>query len=597
MSVTANITDNGTGLTDRFFQVNEDYKKYVTELKKEFPTQSGGSDHFIGTFNEIESLVSEYNNNPANIPAVMKSIQNSDILCSWVSAVFCAMIYGFDGDNLLSIQKIPFETYDETTDTKTPIAGVEYLKVWKDKFDIDGVGKTNDSDSSYTVNGNAEPFGDGEHSLNIISFADNSYPNILGCYSSRYFVIPLKEFKLSVYEDISPWRMKYFELISHREDFAKYINTLNVRQKVLLHLSAYSIPAGAPEPIKLIKDIIVRNISVNEYKLNLANAANIPSFKTICRIQFYKTASVIDLDNILSKDIYIGIDLDNDGNYIYRATYPITDILVGGLKSGRSSMKKIEFSVACEQGRPNTLASATFSFDYYDELLFLAAANVAAVTNPLNSKLEYIYHVSKKYEKDNIVNLRQLQTICMFPNISAEYEDRCKKFTYFSLDGSEILNVPMNGVRAVEHAKGGIFRGVVDKTGNRQVIIRRGVSDGIYYTRKSPNGNIFTTTATVPEHFIDVCDMNGTSCGYALNIRCNGSDIPALLTNPMKGSFTIQLIQPAAQQKQPMYAYVDFGSSTSCMKYKIANGNLIEGSTVLEDCIVRTFLAEYMKTD
>ena len=42
MSITANLTDpNGMNLSDRFVAINDNYKDYVKELKKEFPTQSG----------------------------------------------------------------------------------------------------------------------------------------------------------------------------------------------------------------------------------------------------------------------------------------------------------------------------------------------------------------------------------------------------------------------------------------------------------------------------------------------------------------------------------------------------------------------------
>ncbi|MBP3760169.1 MAG: hypothetical protein J6I55_01605, partial [Ruminococcus sp.] len=225
------------------------------------------------------------------------------------------------------------------------------------------------------------------------------------------------------------------------------------------------------------------------------------------------------------------------------------------------------------------------------------APNAAVVEGAVESK-EYYYPVNKRYEKSDIVNIRKMQTICMFPNISAEYEHRCKRFTYFSLDQSFILTGSINGVRSVDIGNG-LFKGVIDNTGNSQNIICKDQNDGIYGKKKAPDGSegftyIFTTVATVPEHFINVCDMSGASCGYALNLRCEDKDVPALLESPMNSEFEIKLVSPQSVSKNDMYAYVDFGSSTSCMKYSIAGGKLIEDDIVLDKCTVRKFLTEYL---
>ena len=602
MSVTANINNTGVATNSRFIGIENSYKDYVTHLRQQFKTTSDGSDHFISTFNDIDELVKIYDDNPENLPDVMRKIQETPNLCSWVSAVFCAIIYGFDEKNSLGIQKIKFKEYDSQTKTVKPVENMQYLEVWKEKFDLkeksgSKVIKTNDEDKSYSVNGNPAPFEDGAYSINVISFANGKdgtkYPNMLGCFSSVYFVIPMKEFKLSKYKNDESWRKKYVELFDNRKDFTRNIQNLNVRQKILLSLSASSIPANAPEPIKLIQALINGNIDVSSYGVNIANLPKIPSVRTICNINFYKTSSVIDLDNLVRKNVCLGIDHGQNGN-IYRATYPITDVLVKALESSESYVDNVVFRVNPDPEKANAVSSVEFSFDYHDKLLFLAADNVTETD--VDNSIIYKYSIKKTYETSDITNIRKLQTMCMFPNLSSEFENRCKKFTYFCLEDSFILTTPVDGVKNPVDLSAGIFKGIADNDGKKHTIIKKDMSDDTHHQIKTPVGTVFTTASPKAEHFIDVCDENGSSYGYALNIRWKKQNIPALLTSPTNGGFEIKIAKPADVQQQRFDAYVDFGSSSSCMKYKIGTGSFLP-STVTESCTVRTFLSEYFKSD
>lgn len=594
----ANINTINAGENGRFVKIATDYKQYANNLKTNFTTQSGGSDHFISMFNDIDTMAGKYNYNDENsLRMVMSDIQNIPNLRSWVSAVFCAMMYGFDENNSLNIQGIPFETANPDTGQVTDIKGKEYLKVWKEKFNTDNgnnTHNTNDSDQTRIVNGNSSPYSD-LHSLNVISFGNGTdYPDLIGCFSDKYFIIPLKEFKLNQYRDsINPWKQKYFELFENN-DFVKGIQSLNVRQKVLLYLSAGSIGANAPKPLQLIKGIILKYVSVQDYGVAI-NQENIPSYRKICGIEFYKTSSVIDLDNLVSKKIYIGIDRNANG-LVYRATYPITDVLVNGLKNKNSFIDNIQFNVTPKDDDPKAVTEAEFSFDYHDKFLFLAASNVNQVNYPFVS---YVYHVIRKYSVSDIINITKLQTMCMYPNIPVEFEDRCEKYTYFSLDQTFILTIPMNGASRVIDLSDGLFIGCINDN-NRQLLIKKdkNINNSVYCTKKTPNGSVFTAVSSVPEHFIDVCDMSGNSCGYVLNIRTNNSDVPALMTSNTKNNFKIQLPDYQPAQDREFRAYVDFGSSSSCMKYRIANAQgMLSDTTVFNRCTVRTLLAEYFKND
>lgn len=593
--VRANINRINAAENSKFIPISHNHKDYVRDLRSTYHVSKGGSDHFISTFNDVDDLTLLYGNDPVKLPQVMQEIENNPILRNWISAVFCAMMFGFDGTNKLSIINLPYENLDVATGQITPVPNTAYLKVWKEKFDFNGI-KTNDKDNTYTVNGVNRPFIN-EHSLNVISFSNAfSYPDLLGCYSEKYFVIPLKEYKLNQYDIIPSWKKKYFELSNENNNFIKSVNNLNVRQKVLLYLSASSIPATAPEPIKLAKDIILRYVNVANYGVVFPGGINIPSYETRCNIQFYKTNNVLDLDNLLSKKIFIGIDLVGT-NMEYRATYPITEELIKALKNRNSNVQQIRFEVDADENDSRMINSATFSFNFSDELLFVAAAApVGGVIN--NNVIRYTYNVSKTYLLDDIVNIVQLQTMCMFPNISTEYEHECSEYTYLSLDQTFLCTIAMNGAKSVVNLKEGVFKGDITGNGTESVIIQK-VSQ---FSRDTPNGKIYKRKATVPEHFIQVCDVAGNCCGYALNIRSNNTDAPALLTSSFAGTYSISLPERRDLTNTRFYAYVDFGSSSSCMKFKKAAGNYLTDSngvatTVTEQCIVRMFLADYFKDD
>ena len=592
MSIIANINKNGTAETSRFISIESNYRDYVKNLKSTFTncTNQGGSDHFISTFNEIDSAVLKYGNNPANLPRVMTDIQNSEQLYKWASAVICSMIYAFDGDNSLSIQGIPFETVD-AVGNRTAIEKTEFLRVWREKFETDGT-NSNESDPTYTVNGNLTPYASAS-SLNVISFSDDTdYENVIGCFSNRYFVVPMKEYKLSTKKNSSLWRKKFFEMCENHERLAEYINNLNVRQKVLINLSASSIQTTAPEPLKLIQAIVQKYADISQFGISISQLNTIPAFKTVSGIKFYKTSSVIDLDSILSSTLFMGIDRIGNQN-VYRATYPITDVLVQGLKNGGSYIDNVHFEVTPDTTKTNAVSEAVFSFNYYDSLVFLSPSTAVTAGN---NDIKYQYSVKKTYGISDIKNITKLQTMCMFPNLPSKYENRCSHYTYFSLDQAYILPVPISNAKETIDLSNGIFRGVTGSDGQKQTIIKKDVKDGNFNTKNTPNGKVFTSVATVPEHFIEVCDQNGNNCGYSLNIRTDIGDIPALLTSNSGTGDKIQTCTPEASGNSSLYSFVDFGSSSSCIKYRINNGALIE-NTVMNRCTVRTFLAEYFKKD
>lgn len=584
MSVIANINPASVAVSGNFIPISDGYQKYAQDLAFTFATgaKAGGSDHFISMFNDIDRITKEYAANASRLPDIMAEIQNTPNLYKWFSAVICSFIYGFDGQNNLHIEGLPFETLNGNS--IIPIPNSEYLKIWKEKFDLVGGSNTNEEDISSGYKD--------VHSLNIVSFGDGGYPDVIGCFSNRYFIIPLQELKLSTYNVVNKWKEKYNFLCDNHEELTDVINGLNIRQKVLLKLSAMSIAPNAPEPLKLIQAIIDKYVDTNG--VNIINGT-IPDYKTLGGIKFYKTIAVIDLDDLISDTLYLGIHKQN-GNSFYCATYPITDAMITGLKNG-GTIEKLRLNVTPAGGNNNAVLGATVSFDYKSDLVFVASPGVVTNVSPV---LTYIYPVSKVYDLNHIKNITKLQTVCMYPNLPAAYEERCSKYTYFSCDGSTIMLGSIFGMSESIDLSNGIFKGAVDNSGVKNVIIRKDMprqpNDNMYKATKTPNGTVYTTTATVPEHFVEVCDSHGNECGYALNIRTMTDDVPALLIDNAV-PVDISLPSQIGASNNDLYAFVDFGSSSSCMKYRIGKQGSLIDTTVKNNCTVRTFLAEYLKGD
>lgn len=585
MSVIANINPASVAVSGNFMPISDDYQKYAKQLAETFATgaKAGGSDHFISMFNDIDRVSKEYAVNPNRLPSIMAEIQNTPNLYKWLSAVMCSFIYGFDGENNLHIEGLPFETTDGAGHVSS-VPDSEYLKIWKEKFDLDNGSNTNEEDTSSKYKD--------VHSLNIVSFGSNGYPDIIGCFSNRYFTVPLQELNLSIYDVENKWKEKYNFLCENHEEFTAVINSLNIRQKVLLKLSAVSIAPNASEPLKLIQAIIDKY--VNTDGVNIINGM-IPAYKTICGIKFYKTDAVIDLDDLISDTLYLGIHKQN-GESFYCATYPITETMITGLKNG-GTIEMLRLEVTQAEGNNNAVSGATVYFEYKSDLVFVAAPGAVAGISPV---LTYSYPVSKKYDLNHIKNITKLQTLCMYPNLPAAYEDRCSRYTYFSCDGSTIMLGSIFGMQESIDLSNGIFKGAVDNSGVKNIIIRKDMpkkqSDTMYKATNTPNGKVYTTTATVPEHFVEVCDRNGNGCGYALNIRTMADDVPALLVDKAS-PIDISLPSQIGASSNDLYAFVDFGSSSSCMKYRLGEHGKLIDTTVKNNCTVRTFLAEYLKGD
>ncbi|MBR1529688.1 MAG: hypothetical protein IJ642_10370 [Oscillospiraceae bacterium] len=578
MPIIANINTMGTA-PDRFMKIANNNVQYVQFLNTVFQNgiDTGGSDHFMSSFSDIDNIANMYANGMP-VPTVIGKIQQSPNVYRWLLAVMCAFIYGYDDQNALGVENVPFEQV-QPTGAVVPIPNRSFLNIWKHKFDVPG---GNDNDDPALPNQ-----ADNQHGVNLITFrTGHDYPDVLGCFSRRYFVIPLKEHNLTTYNP-TKWKVKYNDLCSTAPTSLAEINSqLNIRQKVLLKLSANAIGAmvGVSQPLQLVQAVINHCISTDGIVLN---GLAVPSIGKVCGIDFYKIQDTIDLDYLLSDRLFLGVE-----NGSYHALYPMTDNLISGLVSGICSVQDMQLHVVPDAANPSTISSADITFNYSSEFVF--------VPNPLSGlttvfKIPYAVPQKKEYPLSRIRCITGMHTLCMYPNLPVNYEDRCTQYTYLSCDESVIMRQPLPGIDSV-NLETGVFMGVIDNTGVRKVIIDRKSDAPKNTVINNMTCNIYTKAAVKPEHFIEVCDQLASSCGYLLNMQLNnGQNIPALLTDGIPVQITFNA--PQANTIEDMYAYVDFGSSSSCMKFKFGTSGNLSSTIVNDQCTLRMLLLDYAEAD
>jgi len=579
MPIIANINTMNNA-PNRFMKIANNNVQYVQFLNTVFQNgiDTGGSDHFMSSFSDIDDIANKYVNGMP-VPAVIGKIQQSPNVYKWLLAVMCAFIYGYDDQNALCVETVPFEQVTPTGNV-VPVPNSSFLNIWKHKFDVAG-GNDNDDPSLPNPTDNL-------HGVNLITFRrGHAYPDVLGCFSQKYFVIPLKEYNLTTFNP-TRWKVRYNELCSTAPTSLAGINSqLNIRQKVLLKLSANAIGAmvGVSQPLQLVQAIINYCISTDGIVLD---GLAVPSIGKVCGIDFYKIQDTIDLDYLLSDRLFLGVE---NGNY--HALYPMTDNLINGLASGICSVQNMQLHVAPDAVNPSTISSADITFDYSSEFVF--------VPNPLSGlkavfKIPYAVPQKKEYPLSRIRCITGMHTLCMYPNMPVNYEDRCTQYTYLSCDESIIMRQPLPGIEDV-NLETGVFMGMLDNTGVKKVIIDRRNDAPKNTVINNMTCNIYTKTAVKPEHFIEVCDQLASSCGYLLNMQLsNGENLPALLT----AGIPVQKITFNAPQANPvgdMYAYVDFGSSSSCMKFKFGTTGNLSNTIVNNQCTLRMLLLDYAEAD
>ena len=580
MPIFANLVGNGINTNSRFIDLMQNAEAYADEVETKYKpvVGAGGSDHFISTIKCISNLTGMKNaDNNFDIPGIIKKINSTPILRSWLSACLSAIIYSFENGNKISIHPLKF---DDTN---------QYLRIWSEKLQINGDNMNTADPSSDYANTEA---------LNLISFGkDNTYEDWLGCLSNWCFVIPMKEyFAANDENNRRPWK-KFYKKMMEQSNIIGYADTLNIRSKIMLRLSAENISPNAPAPLLVLKEIIRNNIKTGGVDI----AGNYPVYKTLCHIPFFNTEAVQDLDKIISNTLYIGFD-----KISYYATYPFTPELVRTLKQRKASLEDIKFSVEKDPSEINKVISARFTCLYNSEIQFILPIN--ALASNFNTSLKYSYKVDRTYGEgtgNRIKSISMLRSFCMYPNISVEKEAQCGKFVFLGIDNHNILLEEIKGVDTdntyTDDTKVSIvYSGSPDdklSDNDNEEILRldmNRVTTIDYDTRL----HLIRTEVSKPIHFIEV-RKNNSLCGYIMNMRSAtrnkkgdiiSSDVPALLQDGEEVNISF------AKPEKPngtMFAYVDFGSSSSSYRYKLDGATELSRKSVKDSSIMRMLLAGY----
>ena len=606
MPTISNIVNGAVG-RDKFLALaynnNVDYANNVAQVYQT-NAADGDSDHFISMVSMVEDHARKFVNTPALLNQIAGDMQQGAVnnLRLWFCTLVCAIVYGCENNTEIHINNAQFETVD-AAGKLTPIANKEFLSVWKHKFDSE----VDSGNNNTAVIGGAAAFDCDDNSLNYLSLDSDDpalalgYPNTLGIYHDLLFVVPLKGFWLRDYPNIDQnhesqlpaWKRKCYQLYSDGTHLLENLKKLNLKHRVLLNLTANAIAAGAPEPLKLFQGLVQKYVPVTE----IANIANvtIPSYKTIGALSFFKIEGVLDLDDLVSNTLYIGMDFDAANRPVCRTTYPITRTMIDGLESRISSVTDMKLTIENDRTNPKAVKGAVFSFKYHSKFRFLTAPN-AVVASGAVTELRYIYPVTHEYDPSHMKGIKEMPSICMFPNLEAKHEHLCRCYTYFACDGSDIMLNPVANLKdECISLENGLFMG--RQNNEDYVLYGSGLKKGSVVTgfteRKTPSGTVHSTFVNVPEHFIKVCDANGSECGYIVNIK----NTPALLEQDA-GEIAFS-VEPPVEPTEPqtLFAYVDFGSSTSYVNYKIGEHGGLQKNYISDRCTLRPLLIPYLSKD
>lgn len=565
----ANINTKDAKVNGRFTKIYDTNEEYADALQAEFENSvnNSGNDHFVSTHTELVKLLEKWDsNNPnANIDNIMNQIQSSPNLYSWFIAVLCAFMYGCDGTNSLDVHSIPIEG----------AGSPKFLKLWKEKF-VRNDGNDND------YNGNT--------GFCMVSFGNgNHYSDWLGCYSKEFFLIPLKEYNLT-YQDVNPWKQK-FNALCQRGPVLKSIftdennNLINRAQRVILKLTADSIPVGqvgVPKALELVRTLIHTYITTN---VILPPASNVGFKKrfgdTVVLFELFRLKNNFT-DSFFSNELYVGMD-DNQNVY---TTYPFSEDMIRMLEDRSMLINNMKIDVNCSINSSGEKSVIDANIDINYSSIFVFEKH-----NGDEDRLQFRYDYSEKFGANRIYSILHLPTLCMYPNLPLNVEKRCKEFTYLSNSDSSMFETPLKGIAGtVELQNDAYFECDLGEAENKILF------KGLHPKQTMVEGRtvaIKTQSAAKCSHFISVFGANHHHCGYIVNINIDGVEKPAILKSGQQVSFDLNYKEPA-MQKDTFYAFVDFGSSSSCMKYRVGDGALHNDGIIEKNCTMRMLLAQYV---
>lgn len=413
-----------------------------------------------------------------------------------------------------------------------------YLKVWKNKF------QNGDNDAENISN-------DG---LNVYEFIPGDVTSMAGCYSNKYFVIPPKE----VTRDNAVLWKKFYHMLMDSANFQNALNNdINEIYKIMLMLSANSMPDNTP--LRIIKAIIFNCISLN----SIFDIEEELPHKVINNISFFSTNLDYIVKNPFTDDIYL---VSSENRYF--SLYPFSNQLIGYIEKGRCVISKIRIKIP----KSNNMVILFTDINYY--ITFFGDKNQEKTAL---CKIA----LSKKYEDNHIKEIVNLGTFCMYPDIPLEYENRCSQYIYLSNEASVIESDNMYNDR--------ISRVYIPKN------ILNNIPGSSETAMLRYNIRLNFISSPKQHHIIKINDSDNNYTGCILNLRTLSKNYPAFLSTENVTNISLLADSIHVNKNSNMYAYVDFGNSTSAVGYRINNGVLQTDDIKGGEPLIRKLLTVYDK--
>ena len=412
-----------------------------------------------------------------------------------------------------------------------------FLKVWKSKF------LHNNNDDNCPTNAQDT------NNMYVYEFVLNEIGSAIGCYSKRYCIIPAK----NVERNNNSWTELFYSLLNC-SDLKHFIGReLPAEYMIKLKFSAEGIANDSP--LNMIKALIL-----DALQLNIEYRDDVPHI-SFGNLRIYDIEDTKLSKYVLCNDIYV---TKKDNSYI--SLYPFRKTFAENLENKIASVE--EMTMTCKK-EDEKLKEVTVAGKFCHRIHFLDNSD----DNNRDCTIPFYFEEKKIYSGSSIKSADTVGTFCAYPDIPVEYEDRCRSYHYL-YDLS--VNVSGNG-RACDLELSGV------------------------QSKKAYNGDdIYIYSSESPIHLFNVSlhktnySSENRHAGCIINVRMLDHECtPAMLEE--NSSVQINLNTNIIQPNRTMYIYMDYGSSSSSVGYKLENGTMplndITGST----SIVRELVGKFNK--
>ena len=420
-----------------------------------------------------------------------------------------------------------------------PIENNTFLRVWKNKFLFD---KTYDN---CPQSNSADE--DTKNKFYVYEFVKNETGTAIGSFSNRYCIIPSRH----IASKDNGWEELFSELIKS-ENLDKYINTqIPVSFRIKLKFSAYSLPENLP--VMMIREFV---LSAVQCDINFSE--DVP-YSSVGFLKLYDIENAVLSDNVLCDDIYVS---KVNGKCV--ALYPLKKSFAEDIERNITSVEDIVMQHTHDE---ETSEKYTVSGKFCYKVSFKDIGQ----ENADSFKVPYYFTDEKQYIGDNIKSADGVGTFCTYPDIPIEYEYRCKSYNYFY-----DLNVSLSNGGTAENLE---------------------LSE-VDFKQSYSGDNIYIYSSDKPIHIFKVsfCKTKYSGenryAGCIINIHKLGNECtPPLLEEDEITSFDINSVK--IEPKSTMYIYMDLGSSSSAVGYKIGNGESLLDDITGGTNIVRELIGSF----